>query len=164
MFKAGDRIIIVEPSSPNDCYEIGNIGELVGGPYHKLWMVRMKWGMCRVWEREFKLLEEDDVKKHRHGIRIQAQETAGGNIEILGYDCLQQSNLPSKYLEGSPRVYIHESGAMHVSPGSTLGAYKLIPGAIVPKQQFEEILTTCRAAGSRLREINERPEPFEVVI
>jgi hypothetical protein len=101
----------------------------------------------------------------KRGMRIQAQETKTGDIEILGVSGLPYKDLPKEYRRGYPTVFGNPDGELRVVDMNGMHSWLLVPGTVFSKSQFDEILAVCEAAGSRLREINERrPEPFEVVI
>ena len=167
--KPGDKVRIIDTklnsATPGQCcaYETGDEGVVTSRIGIGLWAGDFGKPLPGyVWAQECELVVENPALVKR-GIRIQAQETKTGDIEILGFTGLSRSRLPDEYLNGFPRV-IYGDAQLHIQVSRNC-ARQVLVGQVYSKQRFEEILTTCRAAGSRLREINERrPEPFEVVI
>jgi hypothetical protein len=120
-------------------------------------------GLCE--PGDYDILPTTLVRSVKRGIRIQAQETKTGDIEILGFSGLPYKDLPNEYRRGYPTVFGNPDGELRVVDMNGMHSWLLVPGTVFSKSQFDEILAVCEAAGSRLREINERrPEPFEVVI
>jgi hypothetical protein len=158
--KVGDKIEITATEETKAGYKTGDIGKIVActGRWGRVFVVNFKHAFALVYAHEFKV-----IKPVKRGIRIQARETKTGDIEIIGLTGLSREKLPDEYLNGFPRV-VYDDTQLHIRV-SRYCIRQVTVGQVYPKQVFDEILTVCRAAGSRLREINERrQEPFEVVI
>lgn len=160
LVKVGDKIEITATEETKAGYKTGDIGKIVArtGRWGRVFVVNFTHAYALVYAHEFKV-----IKPVKRGIRIQARATNAGDIEIIGFTGLSRDKLPDEYLNGFPRV-VYGGTQLHIRISRNC-AQQVTVGQICSKQVFDEILTACRAAGTRLREINERrPEPFEVVI